>query len=502
MLAFCYLRPSRGEIYEPRAKQCHGRPLPPLVPKAPFAWLRTLAQTKESDLATLVGPDAAVFLYFTKMMRSIFTALTIVAAALLIPINISTSTTIPIHDVSVFSRLTPQYSKPGRAFWAYVAFAYLFDLIVCYYLWSNYKKVLQLRREFFRSVKYQESLHARTLLVTGLPSPLSLDHEVGAILGVGCGASIGRNVVELGRCRKDHTELVQTFEKKLANSVGWDSTTDREKIEIARRKIELLMRSPGELKPLSYGFVVFKTIQEAHTRAYRYREGGPQGTTIQLATDQHNFIWDNLHRSEDQRRRRRWRNSLATTVLTVAWIVPNAFIAVFLCNLSSLGLVWPAFQRNLHAHHTAWGVFQGIVPAAVTFLFYLCLPTIFRRIAGNSGDIMKTSRERHVAHKLLSFFLFNNLVVFSLFSTFWRFGAALLNASSDVLLEDDLFQNIVLTLIDVTPYWCSWLLQRNLGRLCFSVTCVQELLTSARHRRRSYPGWQNILVATEGVAHA
>jgi hypothetical protein len=112
---------------------------------------------------------------------------------------------------------------------------------------------------------------------------------------------------------------------------------------------------------------------------------------------------------------------------------------------------------------------QGVVSPAITTLFYYFLPAIFRFLVTKAGDVTKTQRERHVMHKLFSFFLFNNLVVFSLFSAVWSLVTAVIGASKDnsngweAIVESQPFQHIVGTLITVTTYWCAWLLQRNLG---------------------------------------
>lgn len=110
-----------------------------------------------------------------------------------------------------------------------------------------------------------------------------------------------------------------------------------------------------------------------------------------------------------------------------------------------------------------------MVSPAITTAFYYFLPAIFRKLVTNAGDVTRTNRERHVLDKLFSFFIFNNLVVFSLFSAVWGFVATLINASKDggsiwdALQDNNPFKAIITTLITVTPYWCSWLLQRNLG---------------------------------------
>lgn len=218
----------------------------------------------------------------------------------------------------------------------------------------------------------------------------------------------------------------------------------------------------------SYGFASYESIAEAHSTAYVARKCGPEGTVIRLATRPHDLIWKNLPMLKKARDWQNFINNLWVAVLTIVWVAPNVLISVFLSNLSNLGAVWPGFQESLSAHTTAWGIVQGIAAPAITTLFYYFLPAIFRRLVTNAGDVTKSSRERHVMHKLFSFFLFNNLIIFSLFSAFWSFGAQVINATGDDDVWDQikdagLLTQVLKSLINVSPYWCSWLLQRNLG---------------------------------------
>jgi hypothetical protein len=112
---------------------------------------------------------------------------------------------------------------------------------------------------------------------------------------------------------------------------------------------------------------------------------------------------------------------------------------------------------------------QGVAAPAITSAFYFFLPIIFRRLSIRAGDLTKTSRERHVVSKLYAFFVFNNLIVFSLFGTAWGFIAAVIDAENnhkDVLAtikNGEIWTKIMIALCNVSPFWITWLLQRNLG---------------------------------------
>jgi hypothetical protein len=221
--------------------------------------------------------------------------------------------------------------------------------------------------------------------------------------------------------------------------------------------------------PLPYGFASYEEIAEAHSIAFAARRKHPQGTTIVLAPRPNDIIWKNMPLSKAQRKGRRVINNFYITLLTLAWIAPNALISIFLISLANLGHVWKAFQDSLAAHTTWWSIVQGVASPAITSLIYLVLPIIFRRMLIRAGDRTKTARERHVAGKLYTFFVFNFLIVFSVFSTVWTFVSTVIQNTNDgqdawtAIRNADFGLALFISLCDISPFWITWLLQRNLG---------------------------------------
>lgn len=135
--------------------------------KGLFAWVKPIITTKEDALVEKIGLDATIFLRFTKMCRNIFLVLSLVGCAILIPVNVAGGHQMYKQwdkSINGLMKMTPQYMF-GSIFWAFVACAYAFDGIICYFLWRNYEAVTRLRRAYFDSPEYQASLHARTLMV-------------------------------------------------------------------------------------------------------------------------------------------------------------------------------------------------------------------------------------------------------------------------------------------------------------------------------------------------
>jgi hypothetical protein len=500
-LAFCFIRPYNNVVYAPRAKHADSKHAPPPVEKGLFGWIKTVIRTKEPELVEKVGLDAAIFMRFTRMMRNMFITLAVVGNAIVIPTTLLAANDTWSSGASFFNRLTPIYAY-GSAFWAYVVLAYIFDLVIFYFLWANYRHVLRLRRAYLESDEYQRSLHARTLLLTDIPQQLRTDEgvvriteEVKASADTPRG-QIARNVRDIPDLIEEHEEAVRDLEKHLAKYLknpdklpakrptckvkkphgNFSKGQEVDAIEYLTARITELEAEVKEVRlsvdkrnAMSYGFAMYERISEAHNVAYVARKKAPEGSIIRLAPKPNDLIWKNLPMLKKERNWQNFINNLWVALLTLAWVVPNVLIAVFLSNLSHLGSVWPSFKTTLYAHPTLWAIVQGVVSPAITTLFYYFLPAIFRFLVTKAGDVTRTGRERHVMHKLFTFFIFNNLFVFSLFSAIWAVISAIISASKDTsnawdaVVESQPFQKTVTALITVTPYWCSWLLQRNLG---------------------------------------
>ncbi|CAJ2503328.1 Uu.00g107220.m01.CDS01 [Anthostomella pinea] len=499
-LLFCLLRPYNGTVYAPRVKHADEKHKPPPMKNGVFGWIQPVIKTREQVLVDKVGLDAALFMRFTKMCRNILLLLSIVGCGVYIPLNIiENKSNKAFDDTNFFMTLTP-LGVWGAACWAHVVVSYAFDGVICFFLWSNYRAVTRLRRDYFNSPEYQESLHSRTLMITDIPKAYRTDDGVSRIVDEvdavrDPSGIIARNVKGLPELLEEHEEAVRDLEGILAKYLknpdklpakrpkcksqkgdpAYKPGTKVDAIDYLTSRIERLKKDIGQQRKsvdnknaLPYGFASYQSIEQAHEVAYTAKKKHPQGTTIKLAPKPSDLIWENLPLDRKSRRWRTFMNNLWVTLLTIVWTVPNGLIAVFLANLSNLGSLWPAFQTELERDPRTWGAIQGILAPLVTTLFYLLLPVIFRRLSIYAGDHSRTARERHVTHKLYAFFIFNNLIVFSLFSTAWKYGTAVANAQQktdlwSAIVGTDPFGNLMTAFCDVSPFWLNYLLQRNFG---------------------------------------
>ncbi|QSZ29884.1 hypothetical protein DSL72_004402 [Monilinia vaccinii-corymbosi] len=501
-IGFSLLRPYNSVVYAPKLKVADDKHAPPPVGKGPLAWIGPVLKTTESELVDLIGLDATIFLRVLRMCRNIFLSITVVGCGILIPINMSNGQFASKTDF--VSRVTP-VNVWGSSNWGMTICAWLFDLIVVFFLWLNYRAVLKLRRTYFASADYQSSLHARTLMINDIPKPLRTDEGIGRVIDVVAPESsfsrtaVARNVKELPELIEQHNQTVRDLEGYLAKYLkdpanlpakrpecnpskddpNFGSYVRGQKLDAIEyltariRELEMEVKevrlSVDNRNPLPYGFASFEAIDEAHSIAFAARNKHPKGTTIVLAPRPNDIIWKNMPLSRQTRRTRRIMNNIWVTLLTIVWMAPNAMISIFLVSLPNLGSVWPAFQDSLAQHTVWWSIVQGVASPAITSLVYLVLPIIFRRMLVKAGDRTKTARERHVTGKLYTFFVFNYLLVFSIFSTVWTFVSTVINKTNggtetwEAIYETDLGLLVFISLCDISPFWVTWLLQRNLG---------------------------------------
>lgn len=501
---FSLMRPHNTIVYAPKTKYADEKHAPPQIGKGLLAWLGPVATLKEAQMVEKIGLDGTVFLRFTRMCRNIFAAITIIAAAVLIPANVigSGKTKIKYGGSNFWVTSTPQYVQ-GGALWVHVVCAWVINTIVAFFLWRNYVAITRLRRQYFESADYLQSLHSRTLMFTDIPPAsrtdegiLRLADEVEHTASLPR-AAIARNVKELPDLIEEHEEAVRELESVLSKYLKNPDRLPRnrptmrpsgkyrknngnqkvdaidyltERISGLEVDIKHVRESIDKRNPMAFGFASYERIEDAHTVAYAAKNKRPQGTTIDLAPRPSDLIWKNLPLTKKERNWKRFINNFWIGVLTIVWIAPNALIAIFLSNLINLANLWKAFGKDFQNHHTVWSIVQGIASPTLTSLVYLILPIIFRRLSIHAGDTTKTSRERHVATKLYAFFVFNNLIVFSAFSSIWLFVSLVISNRQekhqgvwDSIRNGYFFFNIMTGLCEVSPFWLTWLLQRNLG---------------------------------------
>lgn len=193
-LAFCVLRPRWTGLYAARKRQKDEATALPELPNTMFGWILPLWRITDQQLLASAGLDAYVFLAFFKLaIKFLFT--TLLFSLLVIK---------PVHDaypedddgkhnetksfnIDLRRSTNPFDSSPGNHtiwdpsnfetdyLWMYLVFAYLFSGIAIYLIYSETRKVIEVRQEYLGT---QTTVTDKTLRLSGIPKELQDEERV------------------------------------------------------------------------------------------------------------------------------------------------------------------------------------------------------------------------------------------------------------------------------------------------------------------------------------
>lgn len=194
---------------------------PPRISSSVLGWISPLLHTKEPELVEKIGLDAAVFLRFLRMMRTIFSLVALVTCLVLIPINVSYN--LKFVDASARDPLSMLTIRDvgGNYLWAHVGMVYVVTAIVIVTVWFHWSAMVRLRIQFFRSPEYHQSFYARTLTVRRVPKKLQSDQGIKTIFDSvqvpypTTAVHVGRRVGNLPHLIETHNNTVRQFEQVL-----------------------------------------------------------------------------------------------------------------------------------------------------------------------------------------------------------------------------------------------------------------------------------------------
>lgn len=201
--------------------------------------------------------------------------------------------------------------------------------------------------------------------------------------------SIGRDITGLADLIEQHDDAVVELEKRLANYLSNPnklptkrpmmkpfkndkahsrservdainylySYTQKKKSQISQVREDI---SIGKQKAMPYGFASFNEVETAHVVARAAGKEKVLDASIHLAPSPNDILWKSLPMTRAQKRNRRFWFTFLITALTLLYVAPNVLAAVFLSNLSHLGLLWPTFKESLDRHPRRWAAVQGI----------------------------------------------------------------------------------------------------------------------------------------------
>jgi calcium permeable stress-gated cation channel len=186
-----------------------------------FGWLPPLVRCKDPELIDKIGLDAVTFLRFCRLLRWLFTGITLLTCGILLPINVVYNLkNVDSDKRDILSMLTIR-DVGGNLLYAHVAVTYLITLMICGIVWLHWRRMVQLRHDWFRSPEYMQSFYARTLAIMHVPKKLQSDEGLRSIFESvqvpypTTSVHIGRRVGKLPELIEYHNNTVRELEQHL-----------------------------------------------------------------------------------------------------------------------------------------------------------------------------------------------------------------------------------------------------------------------------------------------
>ncbi|KIK67510.1 hypothetical protein GYMLUDRAFT_37654 [Collybiopsis luxurians FD-317 M1] len=491
IVTFNVLRPNNKMVYEPKVKYHVGDKPPPRISDSLFGWLPPLLHTKEPELVDKLGLDAVTFLRFGRLMRWLFTGVTALTCGILLPVNaVFNAKKVSSEKRDVLSMLTIR-DVSGNVLFVHVAVTYLITFLIMALVYIHWKKMVELRRQWFRSPEYVQSFYARTLQVTQVPKKYQSDEGIRAIFETykvpypTTSVHIGRKVGRLPELIEYHNTTVRELETHLVKylkngAVGKKRPTIRiggmcgcggqkrdaidfytEKLKRTEAAIEEYRNQIDTRKAESYGFASMAAVPYAHIVARQLNNKHPKGTDIALAPNPKDIIWDNMDKTPAQIRTKRTIGFLWLCLVCFFNTVPLFIISV-LANLDQIKFYVPFLRSWASASPSTFAVVSGVLPPAVSGIFGFFLPVIMRWLSQFMGALTHSKLDRQVIGHYFAFLVISQLVIFTLIGVIFNAVQAIVqevgkDSFKDIINNLNTLPDIInRTYIDQSSYWLTF----------------------------------------------
>ncbi|CAI2170436.1 19995_t:CDS:2 [Funneliformis geosporum] len=520
LVIFGFLRPRNGVVYAPKQKYSSEKKQPPKIENhGLFSWVRPVMSSTDDELIEKIGLDAVMFLRFIKMCRNMFCWLFIIGLAV-----IATNIFGTIQDRKGFPAtdnplkyLSISYLRKKHWFWAHVAFTWIFSLLIFRFLYVQYKEYTKLKKDYFRSEEYQSSLHSRTLLITGVPTHMQSDEglhkyikEMLKIKQPITQAHISRKVGRLPELIKEHDQSVRKLESVLTRYLNNPNSISSkrpkhtigggcsgEKVDSINYYTAQIQRYEEEInhereiikekKAISYGFISFTNIADAHSVAKKLEGkvhiGEPE---IMLAPWPKDILWRNLTMTSAVRKTKRLTGYGIFILLCFSWLGPLTVLSS-VAQLQNIVEIAPFTKKFLYSYDFITGLIEAWMSPLIMAAFFVVLPKLLRLLSKYQGKLTKSSLDRSVLSKLYLFFIINSIIIYTVSSTALDLYAkvkATIDAGNTnfkdfykVIKEAEFLDQLADSLIKVSTFWINYISLRGVGAIFDLAQIISLIIT-------------------------
>ncbi|XP_047095512.1 CSC1-like protein At3g21620 [Lolium rigidum] len=398
-----------------------------------LSWIPAALMMPEEELIEHAGLDSVIYLRIYRTGLKIFVPITILAFAILVPVNWTNDALeglkVVQSDIDKLSLSNVPYGS--KRFIAHVVMAYAFTFWTCYVLLKEYEIVTTMRLSFLASEKRRPDQF--TVLVRNIPP--DPDESVSELVEhfflvnhpdhylknqVVYNANKLADLVEKKKKMRNWLDYyLLKFERKSkrpTTKTGWLGCfgSDVDAIDYYKSEIEKIgkeeaeerkkvMKDPKSIMPAA--FVSFRSRWGAAVCAQTQQTSNPTTWLTEWAPEPRDVYWNNLSIPFVSLTVRRLIIAVAFFFLIFFYVVPIAFVQA-LANIEGIEKALP-FLEPLIERPTIKSFIQGFLPGIVLKIFLIVLPTILMYMSQFEGLISQSSLERRTASKYFIFLFFN-----------------------------------------------------------------------------------------------
>ncbi|CAL4949381.1 unnamed protein product [Urochloa decumbens] len=399
-----------------------------------LSWMPAALKMPEDELISHAGLDSAVYLRIYLVGLKIFAPITILAFAVLVPVN-WTNDTLQFSKVehNNIDKLSISNIPVGsKRFIAHLSMAYVFTFWTCYVLLCEYEIVAQMRLRFLASEKRRPDQF--TVLVRNVPP--DPDESIGELVehfflvnhpDHYLTHQVVYNANKLAKLVKEKTKMqnwLDYYQLKFERNASQRPTTktgflgcfgtkvdaiEYYKSEIERieteeaEEREKIVKDPKSVVPAA--FVSFRSRWGAAVCAQTQQTSNPTVWLTEWAPEPRDVYWDNLSIPFVSLTVRRLIVAVAFFFLNFFYVIPIAFVQS-LANLQGIEKAVP-FLKPLIEIPTIKSFIQGFLPGIALKIFLILLPSILMFMSKVEGLTSISSLERRSASKYYIFIFFN-----------------------------------------------------------------------------------------------
>ncbi|PKA61488.1 DNA-directed RNA polymerase III subunit RPC2 [Apostasia shenzhenica] len=404
-----------------------------------LGWMPAALRMPEPQLIEHAGLDSAVYLRIYLLGLKFFVPITLLAFAVLAPVNWTNdtleleSTKSPDLEFSDIDKLSISNIPTGSIkFWAPLVMAYIFTFWACYVLFKEYEIIASMRLHFLASAKRKPDQF--TVLVRNVPP--DPDESISELVEHFFLVNHPNHYL-IHQVVYDANKLIKMVEKKK-NMRNWldyyqlkyernpsisptcktgfwglfgkkvDAieyyTTEIDKIckeEVEER--DKLKKNPKSIMPAA--FVSFRTRWGAAVCAQTQQTRNPTLWLTEWSPEPRDVYWPNLAIPFVQLTVRRLIIAVLFFFLTFFFMIPIAFVQS-LANIQGIEKAAP-FLKPLVEVPIVKSFIQGFLPGIALKIFLIFLPTILMFMSKFEGLVSLSSLERRSASKYYLFLLVN-----------------------------------------------------------------------------------------------